>query len=58
MIRSGQQQMNDEVGMMYKRLTDPEEIERARMQEQEQTYVQSIADDAGVSYNKPNEDSC
>ena len=47
-VRSGQQQMNEEMAEMYKRMTDPEEIEKERMRQQEKKDVDEIINDAGL----------
>lgn len=46
--RSGQQQLNDEIGQMFKEMTDPEEQEKARLAQEEQEGVESVISDAGL----------
>ncbi len=47
-VRSGQQQMNDEIHEMYKLMTDPEEQEKQRIAKEEDEQLEAIIEDAGL----------
>ena len=47
-LRSGKQQISDELHTMYKRLTDPEEIEKARIERERETFTSDTELDAGL----------
>jgi hypothetical protein len=57
MLRTGQQQLKDELGVMYKRLTDPYEREIDRLRAEQDEYIASIAQDAGIEYNPYDDNS-
>lgn len=47
-IRSGQQQMNEEIADIYLRMTDPEEREKEQMKKEERQNVELTIIDAGL----------
>lgn len=46
-FRGGQQQSSEELHRMYKEMTDPEEIEKARLKKQRAENVQEQIEDNG-----------
>lgn len=54
-LRSGAEQLKEELHVIYKRMTDPEERKKAAIIERRQQFTVEIASDAGVEYTEPYE---
>lgn len=48
LLRSTAEQMKDELGAMYKRMTDPEERRKQQLKDRRKKIVLSVATDAGL----------
>lgn len=47
-LRGTQQQLKDEFAGAFKRMTDPEEIEKAAMEKERNETLQALNEDAGL----------
>lgn len=47
-LRGGQEQINEELRAMHKRMTDPEERRKHQMKEKRKQFALSVANDAGL----------
>lgn len=47
-MRSGKQQVKDEFAAVYKQMTDPEEIEKARIKKERDEKISQQKEDYGI----------
>ena len=53
-LRSGNDQVKDELFGIYKRMTDPEERRKAEIKQRRELFTAELASDAGLEYNEAN----